>query len=371
LDSETLSVAMRPQAIRRKLTYAALACVLFVPWVASSASSLLQINFSNLVSRADLQYDGPTARSEDGLPVGNGRMGSLVWTTPSALKFQINRVDVFANNSASDSFPARHTDYCNGAGFVDIEFADFGAEVFSEEQTWQHLSCYEGVASVAGSGVKTRVLAWHEKDVMAVEVNDQRTQPGSINVNLRMLRAPFVRTLSHTATSKLEARDRTILLTQEFAEGDYFCGSVVGIRVLGREAEVRRANDTEWRLVVKPGQGTFTVLIASAASFQSDDNLRASAVAYLDAAADKEFAGLLEANRDWWRDFWSKSFIHLRSADGVAEFLEQHYTYYLYLMASTSRGKIATKFNGMLWNTDGDRRQWGKWECRPGSAPVH
>jgi len=28
------------------------------------------------------------------MPVGNGRMGSLVWTTPTALRFQINRVDV-------------------------------------------------------------------------------------------------------------------------------------------------------------------------------------------------------------------------------------------------------------------------------------
>lgn len=45
-----------------------------------------------LISRADLDYPAPVARSEDGLPVGNGRMGSLVWTTPTALKFQINRV---------------------------------------------------------------------------------------------------------------------------------------------------------------------------------------------------------------------------------------------------------------------------------------
>jgi len=35
--------------------------------------------------------------------VGNGRMGSLVWTSPSALKFQINRVDVFSVDGGSDS----------------------------------------------------------------------------------------------------------------------------------------------------------------------------------------------------------------------------------------------------------------------------
>ena len=330
-----------------------------VPFVATPASSILEVNFSNLVSRADLNYNQPTTRSEDGLPIGNGRMGSLVWTTPHSLEFQVNRVDVFANNSATDSFPARHTDYCNGAGFVDIEFAGYGAEVFSSKHTRQHLSCYEAVATVAGRGVRTRVLAWHEQDVMAVEVKDEREQPGTININLRMLRAPFVRTQSYTAASKLDARDKTILLTQEFAEGDYFCSSVVAVRVVGREAEVRRANETEWRLAVKPGQGTFTVLIASGASFERGENITDSAVAQLDAAERKGFAGLLEANRVWWRDFWSKSFLHLRSADGVAEFLEQHYTYYLYLMASTSRGKIATKFNGMLWNTGGDRRQWG------------
>ena len=35
------------------------------------------------------------------MPVGNGRTGSLVWTTPSALHFQINRVDVFAAHAGT------------------------------------------------------------------------------------------------------------------------------------------------------------------------------------------------------------------------------------------------------------------------------
>ena len=42
-----------------------------------------------VVSRADLLYNAPVARSEEGIPIGNGRMGTLVWTTPSALKFQL------------------------------------------------------------------------------------------------------------------------------------------------------------------------------------------------------------------------------------------------------------------------------------------
>ena len=39
--------------------------------------------------------------------------------------------------------------------------------------------------------------------------------------------------------------------------------------------------------------------------------------------------------------------------------MEQHYHYFLYLMASSSRGKFPPKFNGMIWNTGGDQRTWG------------
>ena len=54
-----------------------------------------------LVSTADLVYEKPVPRSEEGMPIGNGRMGTLVWTTPNRLRMQINRPDVYANNSAS------------------------------------------------------------------------------------------------------------------------------------------------------------------------------------------------------------------------------------------------------------------------------
>ena len=64
------------------------------------------------------------------MPLGNGRMGSLVWTTPAALKFQINRVDVQPINRDTDSFFERNTDYMGGCAFVDVELAGAGADVF-------------------------------------------------------------------------------------------------------------------------------------------------------------------------------------------------------------------------------------------------
>jgi hypothetical protein len=327
--------------------------------VANSAAGLLEVDYRSLVSRADLTYDRPVNRSEEGLPVGNGRMGSLLWTTPTALKFQINRVDVFASGCATNSFPERHTDYCGGCGFVDVDFVDYGDDVFPSEGIVQHLSCYDGLVTVKGKGVMVQALAWNEKDVMAIEITDQRERPGTISVNLRMLRTAVVRTASHTATSKLQTRDGRIILTQEFVEDNYFCGSAVAVGVVSRNAEVRRSNDMDLRLVVEPGQGSFAVLIAGAASFDRKEGIVALALAQLESAASTGYAGLVESNRKWWHEFWEKSFVHLHSEDGVADRIEESYTYYLYIMASSSRGKYPAKFNGMLWTTGGDTRKWG------------
>jgi len=211
-------------------------------------SSILSVDYEKLVSRADLTYTKAVERSEEGLPVGNGTMGSLLWTTPSSLKLQINRVDVYANNSYTTSFNRRDWDYSYGCGFVDIDFVDFGEDVFDDDKTFQHLSVYDGLATVKGNDVTAKVLAWHKQDVMAIRVTDQRKNPSSIKANLRMLRhigksfpgqseeyrirkSSVVKTKNHTATSKLHIRNGRIILTQQFEEGDYYCGSAVAIAI--------------------------------------------------------------------------------------------------------------------------------------------
>jgi hypothetical protein len=70
-------------------------------------SGLLNVDYKALISRADLDYNEPARRSEEGMPVGNGRMGSMVWTSPTQLRFQINRVDVFAADGRTSAFRRR------------------------------------------------------------------------------------------------------------------------------------------------------------------------------------------------------------------------------------------------------------------------
>lgn len=328
-----------------------------------------------LVSRADLVYDRPVARSEEGMPVGNGRMGSLVWTTPTALKFQINRVDIQPIASTTTSFFERNSDYMGGAGFVDIELAAAGPAVFPDDGTQQRLSLYDGRMDVRGRGVSARILAWHAGDVMAIEVDDRREHPEPLQVNLRMLRfashydagleqqiaarAHVVRTRQHIATSRLGIRSGRIVLAQEFKEGAHVARSAVAIAVVGRDATPRFADDTELRLVAPASRGRAVVLVASAATLDDSDDAVVAALNAVDAAAARDFDALTADNAKWWQAFWQRGSLALHSADGVAEYVADNYHYYLYLMAATSRGTYPPKFNGMIWNTAGDLRTWG------------
>src|SRR5688572_22185094 len=368
---------------------------------------LFSVDYKSLVSRADLRYDTPCTRSDDGMPIGNGRMGSLAWTTPNAPRFQVNRNDVFATDSRTHSFRRAHTDYAAGVAYVDVQVGDgVGPDVFAGKSFSQHLGVYDGVMTAAGEGLTMRVIAWHAKDVFAIEVDDRRKQPTPIHVDLRMLRyanqyarntpnelAPrheaLVQQGAHSALMRLNAReDKRITLTQEFREGEYFNGSAVAIGVVGREANAEYYNDSTVRLTVSRGLGVspeqspssaasrvsdrsaltlgrdaqatkFVILIGSAATFDPKADVAAAAVAEVEAASAKGFDGLLADNQTWWRDFWSRAFVRMSSTDGSANEVERNYTYFLYLMAASSRGDYPAHFNGMLWYTNGDMRAWG------------
>ena len=330
-----------------------------------------------VVARADLDYTTPVTRSEEGMPVGNGRMGSLVWTTPSALKFQINRVDAFAMHASSVSFPRADSDYAAGCGYVDINLASAGDDVFVGPGFHQHLSLHDALMTAQGAGVTARVVAWPARDVMAVEIDDQRTAPEAVNIDLRMLRharqfipgkthaleqshAVEIHTGEHIARSQLDIRDGRILLTQQFTERDFYGSSAVAIGVVGRPARARYLNETTVQLSVAPGRGKFTILIASAASLDARQDPGALALAELAAAEPAGFAGLQAETAAWWRDLWTRGGqVALHSADGQADFVGENCTYALYLMGASSRGKYPPRFGGLLWRTTGDLSRWG------------
>ncbi|MEI6679174.1 MAG: DUF5703 domain-containing protein [Mariniphaga sp.] len=335
-------------------------CIAFarVPGKINKTVQIPMIDYRSLISKADLNYTQPVKRSSDGQPIGNGRMGSLIWTNQNALSYQINRVDVFSVNSNTRTFDGTPRDWCGGSGLIDIDFQS-NEPVFSDNNFNQHLSCYDGTIETKGQGINTKTLVWNEEDVMAVRVVDTRRIQTPAIVNLHALRPLIVQRARHKAISKLAIIGDKIVLTQEFSENEYYCKSAVAISIPDNKTRAYFARDTEVKLSTTTGAKEYTVLVSSAASFDPKVDVVDLAVKKLEHAASKGFDAMLTSNKDWWHSFWEQSYVQLSSKDGVADYVNKNYIYYLYIMASTSRGDYPVKFNGMLWITDGDTRAWG------------
>jgi hypothetical protein len=352
--------------------------------VAAAASlTAATVDLRPALASGDLDYTTPATRSEEGMPIGTGRMGSLIWTTPSALKFQINRVDVFGVDSNTVSFPRADSDYASGCGYVDINVVAAGDDVFAGDDFHQHLSVYDALMTAQGKGVTARVVGWPRADVMAVEIDDQRANPEPITVDLRMLRymmqgftgknyklmsehAVMVQTANHYATSQLGVRDGRITLTQEFRELEFYDSSAIAIGVEGRKSKPRYLNESTVQLAAAPQRGKFTILIASAASFDPNQNTADLALAALNSAVHAAAApaaslfDLVAADTAaTWHDFWANGFVAMTSSDKQADFVGGNYVYFMYLMNASSHGAYPPRFGGMIWYTNGDYRRWG------------
>ena len=332
---------------------------------AGTGPGLMEVDYRALVSRADVERPFPLGGAEaehPGLPVGNGRLGTLLWQpAPAILALQLNHTDVFAFRASSHATRDAHQDYGNVCGRVEI---GFGEDVFRPDTTHNHLGLYEALATVSGAGVRVRGLAWHAKDVLALEITDERAEPTPITVDLIMMRPAVQEAGPHKAISEVMAEGVDIELTQQFLEPkanplvkDLASFTAVRARVLGREALAETRGDRV-RLTVPAGQGSFVVLFALGQSMEEPlATVRAEAQTTLDASAALGFDKLLADNGVYWSDFWARSFI---SMTGTPE-LEEMTAFYLwgqYLSGICLRGNFPPKHSGLTLITK-EQRRWG------------
>ncbi|MBN1346412.1 MAG: glycoside hydrolase N-terminal domain-containing protein [Phycisphaerae bacterium] len=357
------------RSLRRPMAVLGLCIMPAVLWAQSpiateKASSLLDVNHPAVVSRSDLIYQSPAARPVEGLPIGNGRMGTLVWTTPDAIRFQINRCDVFAVNKThngpqgSPIGPSEEgVDYCGGCAAVSIALG--GSPLQAGARFEQRLSIHDAEVSIAASDLRARCFISAVADVLVLEVDDRRPEPQPIRLTVSMWRAPEVKTRDHVARFRFEDTPDAVLVVQRFHERDYHCSSAVAARILGGHARIE-GTDQRARTITAPAKrGKSTILISSAASWSPQADVGATAVRLLSEASTKSYDALRQAHAQWWSGFWSRTFVHATSSDGLGDFVSCLRNLHLYHMAATSRGELPPKWNASLFSTDGDRRTWG------------
>ena len=104
--------------------------------------SMITMDYARYLAPIALHFTKPTKPIE-GIPLGNGKMGTLVWIdgSGSKLEFNFGRPDVFFRGSATTTFSyTSHTDGNSQVGHVDI---DFGGSPFAKICN-QDIHAYDG-----------------------------------------------------------------------------------------------------------------------------------------------------------------------------------------------------------------------------------
>jgi hypothetical protein len=348
-------LALEDEMRRYHPVIGALACILLFPRLLAAVEFPAAIDYQTIVSRADLVYNSPVSNPIEGQPIGNGVMGTTVWTTPGAIEFQINRNDVFAVNRDHVGVPYdSSTDYCGGCARVSV---NVGSQAFNGAGFSQRLSVYNAEDTIQGNGVNARCFVT-SNNVLMLEVDDRRAAPQPLQVDLSMWRAPAVTNGAHTASYTFQEQPQSATVVQRFSEGSYSCASAVGVQVAGASGVVQ-TSDRCRSITVPAAAGKRLIQISSAASFDPNANLAAAASANLAANAGKTYDALRTEHTASWNELWSRTSVNLSSADGTARQAERQRNLQLYYMASSSRGAAPSKWNGSIFSVNGDARAYG------------
>lgn len=296
--------------------------------------------------------DGPIVASQQGLPIGTGKMGSMVWTLEDSLCLQVNRVDVYPMNGESNSFYQRNTDYCGACGIIHIKFKD---KVFAEGNFQRQLDMKTGLVQIETPAIKAEVFACPDRDVFVLKINDLRPEKTPVELQLKMLREPNFKHVDHTGNSTFSLTNGCLSLQQHFYEGSYNCQSLVSVQADGNALQ----KDEMTAVLELSQKDEYLIYLGSAASFEQDEDLAATVSQELERSLKQGWEELQQNSIDWWAEFWEKNPLELSSSDGKAKRVEEMYYFYLYCMACASRGNLPPKFNGMNWISYGDVRPWG------------
>jgi hypothetical protein len=313
-------------------------CILFaaICGVSLGAASARPLSDHNVV------YTTPSPEVWEAMPVGGGDLSAMVrWD--GSLRLHLSKSDAWGFQ-APPSAPAGSRFFNNvSPGHVRVSFGP-GAAQAAVRRFRQILDVEHGRVSVEIGSARIDVWGHPTRRVLVVEFSDPAAELGTPEVDL----------IEWRPTMKV-IRGRNLILASEVHE---------------REARPHLAN-TGMQEYFPPGSDPLhgrglAVAVATrsnrifiaAATTTSGDPL-AAAQKELESAASQPGDALRTTHAEWWRDYWGKSFIRLKSSDAHAERLVNAYYVHLYTLGCVNRGAVPAKWDGGPGLLDGDRRNWG------------
>jgi hypothetical protein len=341
------------------------------------------IDWPERLSQHDVVYLSPPEDPALGLPIGNGDVGALLWTTDRALIIAINKNDVwdddkpgpFHNWGASEEGHRTSQRHCGRL------IVDFGSPVFDvlyQKNFEARLEMATAAATVhaetpfADARVSGLLSASHK--VLAVRCEWKSADQSIVRATLERWGS---RTFAHwysqvnrdasigldgTATSIERGR---VVIRQRLRTMDFAVAAALVPDSPAHPPARTGARAGEWQM---EGVSGFTLLVAVATS-EEVSNPAAEVHRILDAAERAGYAQIRAEHEAEWKRFWSGSMIDLPE-----KYLENIWHLTLYFANSSSRGKYPPHFCNGLWGWNRDFVPWNyyfHWNMQDYIWPLH
>lgn len=354
-------------------------------WVSAICMTLA----AQQVSDFNLRFTAPGTDSWSSMPLGNGDISAQAWTQEDgSLQFYIGKTD--SRDAVDDLLKI---------GKLTLRFEP---NILQEGKDYQEeLLLDQGVFHIKNSlaDISLRVDANHP----AIIINGSSTVPVRISVTTNIWRTESVKI--ETKETDYQARpfqsykeaDETVkglsdaIIWFHRNQNQTFWKETMKAAQLGAEFPNPLKNRTFGAIVQGSGLAALNDTVLSSAAAAKEFSVRATILTkqtetvqeYVDAlqslseqiARTKE-KKIAKAHRQWWKDFWDRSYVYFSSADSklndTLQLLNRAYLLQRYVNAIAGRGPLPIKFNGTtlvldtynhaiadIKGRDADFRRWG------------
>lgn len=324
------------------------------------------LDWPGRLKQHDLVFLRPPDDPTQGLAIGTGAIGGLIWTEDSRLIMAINRDDTFDDREdGSFDFYAEHNSTLRHCGRLVIDFSQPVFHSWYQEDFAARLNLDDATAQIKAKTPfsQVEILAYgsyhHDTLVVVCELESLEAVPVSLTLE-RWGSRMFTRWYSQIADepaaglqgTQTMVDDACVVIHQQLRTLDFVTAALISpVRVSGCRLHSRAG-----RLETEPAHRTRFVLYVTAVTSESVEQPEQAARQRLLAAREAGEENIRQAHAAEWKSFWQMSFISLPD-----NYLENIWYFVLYTHQSSSRGRYPPHFINGLWNFNQDFMPWANY----------
>jgi alpha-L-fucosidase 2 len=319
----------------------------------NSSTGALNVNYAGYLSKHDIVYNRPNTNALHGLTVGNGKTGAMVWQQ-NGLSMQVSGVDL-----------AQQSAFAAGlANFTTTPAMDSGYTTYQ-----QRLSLYDGTLTTKYDSNRTvTIMGSPNSEVMGIHVDDTRGGVSNVQFNLNMWdpnsvgNSADVPNIQTWRTVSTFANANAAGFSRGQADPNNF-GYTFAATVEGASFTTQVVNGTHVRLNITP-TSSYTIWLTAASRLNSPGlNSVTQAQNQLASVKATGYNTTFTNYKNWWHNFWARSFVQYSGLQGDADYLENVYYLSTYMIAAGGYGNYPVHFINGVFRATQDNTKWsnGYW----------